>query len=359
MDNSSRQQPTEAPPSLVGPDGQPCYGIYNTPFKNVNLEDSALEGLAARLPTLYKPLRLKQWQHYAVITPHLFIGLAMVKTGYLGLSWCSIVDRETNRHFEHGLRTLPGRVRIARELWDDRCRVLNSGYVMDIHNHLDLGVHEISLRIDASQGRPSVSAELRCLHDIGSVEPLVAVMPVGHGRAAYTHKVPLPVMGSIDIGDTNYRVEPEESQVLLDVHKAFYPWHTWWRWATFAGRDPKGRRIAVNLTHNVNTDDARYHENAIWIDGRMQRLSPASFNFRQDRILDDWHLNSAGAEVDLTFRPRGKRAENLNLGLVRSSFQQPWGTFRGSLYPTGTGTGSEEIPVEDLFGVCEDHDSYW
>lgn len=58
--------------------------------------------------------------------------------------------------------------------------------------------------------------------------------------------------------------------------------------------------------------------------------------------------------VDLTFTPAGERADDIRLGVVRSVFHQPHGTFRGTVQlPDG------ELEIADLYGVCEDHDALW
>lgn len=170
----------------------------------------------------------------------------------------------------------------------------------------------------------------------------------------YSHKVPLPVTGTIRVGERTFRATPQDSVAILDIHKAHYPRHTFWNWATCAGWDSAGRLIGLNLTRNVNEDDGRFNENAIWVDGRLAHLGPARFELDRRALLEPWRLTTADGAADVEFRPQGERAQRVRLGVVSSVFSQPYGTFRGVVR-----VGPERVEIEDLFGVCEDHRAVW
>ncbi|MBW1879896.1 MAG: DUF2804 domain-containing protein, partial [Deltaproteobacteria bacterium] len=192
-------------------------------------------------------------------------------------------------------------------------------------------------------------ARLECLHDLDTVEPMVVCLPVGEGRGMYSHKVPLPVRGTVTAAGREYVLDAEECFAILDIHKAHYPRKTWWKWATFAGKDGKGRRIGLNLTRNVVIDDA-LNENAVWVDGKLHPLGTARF----DLDSEDWSMGTEDGAVELSFDAQDERREDLNLGLVVSRFRQRFGTFSGPVR-----IGEEVIEVEDLFGVVEDHHAVW
>lgn len=355
--------PEQAPPGgdtkhvAQGPvdgSGWPRLGVHETEFAEANLDQAWILWGGLRIPPPLSRARLKQWQHFALVLPGLHIGLAVVDAGYLRTSWCHVVNRADGSHFEHRRMGPRLDLRVARGLWDGRTHALGRGYRAEIHNRLAAGEHRIQLAIAARRGRPAVEGALRCLHDLQGVQPLVAVLPVGEGRAMYTHKVPLPVEGTVRVGGRRFEARPEDSFVLLDVHKAHYPRHTWWNWATFVGRDAGGRVIALNLTRNVNRTDQVLNENVVWVDGRMERLGAARFAFDRQAPMDPWRLSTSCGAVALTFTPQTGRGENLRLGLVRSVFKQLCGTFDGTVQ-----AGGRSIAVDGLFGLCEDHDSLW
>ncbi len=344
----------KTPMKIFNDQGAPDFGVYAEPFARVNFEDANLTWRGITLPAAAARLRLKQWQHFALILPDLFVGFAVVDVGFMRKSWCHVVDRVSGEHFEHQRGGVMMEMGLAQELWNDRSYVHAKGYSIEIQNQLKLGQHQLELQIAAAKGKPAVSASLRCIHDLEVTQPLVVVLPVGAGRAMYSHKVALPLEGEVRVGDRRTSVQADQAFAILDIHKAHYPRHTWWRWATFAGHDRAGRSIAMNLTRNINTDDEHLNENAIWVDGQVQHLGRALFSFNPDQLMAPWQLQSEDHQVNLTFTPAGQRSENLRLGLVRSVFHQLHGEFKGELRFAG-----ETLEIDSCFGVCEDHDSLW
>lgn len=339
---------------IVGPRGEVGFGVFEAPLRSVNLDQARLHWGPVPVPPAIARLRLKQWQHFALVLPEVFIGVAIVDVGYLKVSWCSVVDRATGEHFEHRRMGPHLRVGLARELFDGRCHLSTRGYALEITNRLEEGRHELSIAIEEAPGLPAVHARLTCYHDLNEIQPLVVVLPVGANRGMYSHKVPLPLEGEVRVGDRIWKARREDSVAILDVHKAHYPRHTWWNWATFGGFDPNGRLLAMNLTRNVNLDDTALNENAVWVDGRLHRLGPARFLLPMDPATEPWGLHTDDGAIDLVFTPQGERNENIRLGLIRSVFHQPFGTFEGSVTVEG-----ERLAIDGLFGVCEDHDSIW
>lgn len=343
-----------APRSLVDGGGRLRYGVWRAPLADVDLDRVRLRGAGIGLPLAVTRFRLKQWQHFCVVLPDLLLTFAVVDTRYLGLSWCHVAALDGGAAFEHRRMGPRLRTRVARALWRDRTTTDARGFRIEIDNLLDEGHHRARIDIAAAGDRPAVSADLRCLHDLAATEPLVVCLPLEGGRGMYSHKVPLPVEGTVRVGDRNYTAEPGEAFAILDVHKAHYPRHTWWNWATMAGRDVEGRAVGLNLTRNVCLDEDELNENAVWLDGRITRLAPARFAFQRGDPLEPWHLTTTDGRVDVEFQPLGMRSENVRLGLVRSVFKQPFGRFRGRIRLDG-----ETVEVDGPLGVCEDHDALW
>jgi hypothetical protein len=344
-------QSSPPPEAIVDSNGQLTYGVFNAPFSRINLADADLKHRGLRLTRGLVGFRLKEWQHFCLLLPDLMASFAIVDSKFLKVSWCHVVQGDT--HFEHARQSPVLDVKIARELWNDRTHVHARGYRLDVANQLDTGHHQVSIRIDGARGKPAISADLRCEHDLEQIQPLVVVLPVGPNRGMYSHKVALPIEGSIQVGDRRYEATPDRCFAILDIHKAHYPRHTWWNWATCAGHDDQGRPVALNLTRNVVLDD-QLNENALWVDGKLHHLGAARFDFDKDDVLAPWRLGTADGEVDVTFTPRGERAESIRLGLVKSVFHQPYGTFSGTVK-----VGDQTARFSDLWGVCEDHDARW
>jgi len=363
--------------------GRPRFGVYTYPFEDVNMISGRwtlggfpLSKQGLPLPRQICRFRLKEWQHFALVWPEGLLGFAIVDAKYLVTSWIHMVKLSStwqeskpgrsaiDTHVEHRriappLSGVPGinqNYKIARSLWDDETFMKKSNYSISVQNKLSSGEHRVRLNV-ASQGcKPGLTADFKCLHDPDEIEPLVVVLPVDNNksRGMYSHKVPLPVEGILTIGKDRFVLEPESAFALLDVHKAHYPRRTWWNWATFAGRDEGGRSVAINLTKNVNPYDDEWNENALWVDGELVRLSKAVFHFDAANPLDTWQIRDEGGLIDLSFHPFGERSENLNLGVLRSSFNQPFGVFKGRVKFKG-----DLLKIDSLPGVCENHLACW
>jgi hypothetical protein len=77
----------------------------------------------------------------------------------------------------------------------------------------------------------------------------------------------------------------------------------------------------------------------VWIDGEPHELPPLAF-------ADD--LSAVG---DLRFTREAVRAKRENYLVVRSDYEQPFGTFAGALPVAG--------PLREGWGVMERHEVRW
>lgn len=337
-------------PERLVQDGQLQLGIYRSPIPEVDLDRAQLPSSTA----MGSRFRLKQWQHWMVVSPELMLTMAIVDIGYLKLGWIQAVELDTGARHEWAGQGPWTRCRLSRSLWNDRCHYLQRSHTLRFTNSLTEGRHHLHLEGRATKTLPELSGELEVLHDLSAVEPLVVCMPVGEQRAMYSHKVPLPVQGEVQLGDRRYRLSPERSIAFSDIHKAHYPRHTWWDWACFAFHTEDGRMVGLNLTHGMAQDPERYTENAIWLDGRLERLGPARFERNRGDLMQPWRVTSQCGRAELRFEPQGGRAEDLDVGLISSNFQQLYGLWSGTLQH-----GGETLRFEGVMGLGEDHECHW
>lgn len=316
------------PPRLVEGGRVVAFGAFAGAVLDPNLSDHRPWGPLSAL-------RLKRWQHLAVVHPEFALTLAVVDVGFLRLGWVQVIDRADGRRFAVEQKAPWLDARVAQHLRDDRSWVRTAALRLELHSHLDADRHLVEVEAG------SLSARLHCHAD--GATPLEVCLPLGRGRAMWSHKVPLPVSGSVAWGDRRWSLDPAHTTGLFDIHQAHYPHHTWWHWGTFAGVDDAGRRIGVNLTRNVVPDPA-FHENALWVDGALSLLEPPTF------ALDAEPWRARGPEVDLAFTGHGERGEAVNAGLIVSRFRQRYGTWDGRV---------RDHVVRGAWGLAEDHTSAW
>ena len=330
------------PERVVSATGVPTFGTWTAPLREVGLRRAAVPGWPGPLGRL----RLKQWEHWLVVCPTHAITFAVVDAAFTRLVWVQVIDRASGQRTEHRREGPLVSASLTDALFDGHSRGRSGTVSLEIHNHLAAGGHRVGCQAKTS-GKPDVTLDLWAACPLPETEPLVVVHPVGRDQAMYSHKVPLPVAGTLSIGGIVHAIDAATATAVLDVHKAHYPRDTWWNWATAAGFDARGRRIAFNLTANVVAGDL--HENAAWVDGRVALLGPGA---RFTLADDPWTAESPSAK--LSFTGLGDRSENLDYRVVQSRFRQRYGTFAGELR-----LGSETIAVEDWFGLMEDHRARW
>jgi len=344
---SDLEQPAES--AVRG--GQVWFGRFERPFLNLNLLDAE-----CGIPRLlgWRSFRLKEWVHIAVVHQEWYFSLALVDLGLLVTSWLHVFDRQTGAAFEHE-RKLPLRSFCApANLWNHVGRIQSRGYRVSVHHHLERQVHGFKIEVNQKGPLPGVSGSLVLHEDPARTQPLVALLPLGPNRPMFTHKSACPVSGELAIGGEKVWLAPDRDVALLDYHKAFYPHHTFWRWATFGSIDSNGEILGVNLTHNVIEDDARYNENCIWHGNRVSPVGPARFSIPEDR-RKPWRIRTLDGRVELELVPQGLRRERVSFGLLGSSYDQPYGLYWGTL------TDSEGVrhEVDRVFGLAEDHVAIW
>ncbi|MBI5526593.1 MAG: DUF2804 domain-containing protein [Deltaproteobacteria bacterium] len=339
--------------TLVDEAGMPRLGVFDGEFARLNIEQSALRLSGIPLPRGIVRMRTKEWFHAGVILPRGYLGFAVINSKVLGLSFVSFIHRDGTGSFEHSLKGRPGLARVPGDMRSGEGGFAKEGYEIKIATGLDKCVHTVRISAPARGGSPAVEADLRMLEDPTKVQAMVASLPVGSAMTMYTHKCAVACEGSVKV-DGAGQLGGEKAIAIIDYHKALYPRHTFWKWATCAGWDAGGGIVGLNLTKNVVSDDWEYNENCLWEGGRMHLLGPAVFERDQADVMLPWKVRTADGAADLVFTPVGKKVENVRMVIARSDFCQVYGTFRGTVRADDT---THEI--RDFFGTCEDHDAIW
>lgn len=326
------------------------FGAFEEPFRELGLDKAEIFGLGRKAPRSLVRSRLKEWQHFGIIHPEHYVGLVIFNAKFLGVSFVYHYDRRSGVRSEHSRQGPGSKAVVAETTWEGSCSFKSRGYSIEINNRLEEGHHRVAIEVAERKGLPGIHGEFRMLEDITLFQPLVVVSPFSPNRPLYTHKAACPVEGQIVVGAQTIELAPERDACLLDEQKALYPYKSFWKWMTFAGRGEDGALVAANLCQNNVPNDEEYSENCYWVDGRLHLTGAARFGFSEADILGPWFINTTDRLVDLEFHPEGERAERIKIGPILSDFHQPFGLFRGRL-----GDAGQRTEVADFFGLCEHH----
>ncbi len=337
------------PERMVEKDGSINFGSFRTPFQNANILDAKLYPMPT--PGFWKNFRLKEWQHFGIVTPTHYFGMVIFDAKMVGVSFFYAYDRLKNTRFEHERQTPGKSISVAHQPYNDTCRFEAKGYQLRFENKLDRGFHQIAVDIEGDSERPAVKGDITIHEDLDVYEPLVQVSPITPTRPFYTHKAAVPVSGSMMVGSQKIVLERNECIALIDEQKTYYPYFSFWKWSTAGGYGNDGKLFAFNLCQNMIADDEDYNENCLWMDGKIHYLKAARFDFGD--VMQPWKMKTTDGKLALSFIPLGERAQKMNIagGLILSDFHQPFGLYSGRF----TEDGGVSHPIKDFFGLAEHH----
>jgi hypothetical protein len=150
---------------------------------------------------------------------------------------------------------------------------------------------------------------------------------------AWTRKTPLRVTGEALVGGRRIAID---AAGLLDESEGRHARHTAWRWSAGAGVAASGAAVTWNLVAGLH--DGERSERTVWVDGEPHEVGPQRFD----------GLAGVG---DLRFDALAVRARRENYLVIASDYEQPFGTFTGSLPVAG--------PLRGGWGVMERHEARW
>lgn len=342
---TTSRQIEPAPDKLVD-NGNIRHGVFDAPPRDTNLHEAGL------LPGLIKNLRYKKWQFFMIAHPRFALGFVILDIGYLTSSFLYVLDRRDNTLRDHKRISPSGGGSVAESLWSGKCEFRTRGYSIEIQNNLDQGRHSAVIDIAKSGKAPAVTADISIRQSPGGTRPLVVSLPVGDKRAMYSHKVVCTASGTVRIGDESFTLDPTRDTAIMDEHKAYYPYHTYWKWMCF-GFIEGGRAIGANLTDNLIKDQTAWNENAVLTPDGVNLLGPASFNFDLKNITKPWHIRDTAGLVELEFTPLAVKYDNTNALILRTDYRQPIGLFNGTI----TDHTGRQIKVREALGVTEYFDA--
>ena len=258
----------------------------------------------ARMPLLHDRRPLKRWRYVGVYAENLMLCAASVRIGGIPQAFWAVLDRSSGVLHGHTAFT-PGLVAIG----DGRLSVHGRGVAIDL-----------------------------LLTPCG--DPVEVLSP--HGRSyIWTRKEPIRASGSVVVGDQEWSLD---GAGLIDASAGYHARETVWRWSAGVGTDVRGRAVCWNVVAGVH-DAVTASERTVWVDGAAHELGPVGFP--GDLAGVDFAQDGAA----LRFVAEAERAQSDNIGIFRSSYRQPFGTFSGAL------PGAVELA--EGFGVMEWHDVRW
>ncbi|MES2321776.1 MAG: DUF2804 domain-containing protein [Pseudomonadota bacterium] len=318
-----------APARLVDGHGMPAMGRF---AGQADVIDWSALAPPFRRSALWRRFHHKRWHYVALAGEELFCAVAIVDLGWTSTAFAYAFDRVQRKLVAAFSQDgVPG---LSARLADHAGGASSFRF---LSQRIAIGPDTLSLRC----GDFAIDAAFSPAGPL-----LLAVGAIDGGSVHATQKSPgMALRGEVRIGAR--RVDLAGGVASLDYSNGLLARDTAWRWAC-AHR--------LDLGFNLQAGYFGGNENALWLNGRLTALGPASFDVDAADPLAPWHVTTADGLLDLVFTAEGARREDKNLLVAASRYVQPIGTFSGWVRET---EGGEKHVVDGLAGVTEDHASRW
>jgi hypothetical protein len=341
-------RPITAAPEKLVENGKYNLGCFNTPVKQANLLDFPAP-YKLPLPRSLKALQLREWQAFQLMGKDHFVMVAIYNAKKISLVQFIVYDIKNNHKIKYEKKVASWDLTVPDTLYNSVASYTSNNFSLKATHNLSTNKLELTAQIKGFQNLPDVNARFIGLHDVTSYTPMVVCNPFSAGRVMYSHKCLMPMSGKLAVGSKQLEFDESNSQMILDDHKGYYPYPTIYDWVTGMGRDKENRIIGFNLTNNQVIKQEKYNENCLWFGGELHPLPPVKVK-RTEGVKGKWQISDEYDMVNLEFTPVIHTSVNINLLILKSQYEGPYGFFNGYLKKT---TG-EKVMIENMFGMGED-----
>ncbi|MFO0946485.1 MAG: DUF2804 domain-containing protein [Planctomycetota bacterium] len=325
--------------------------------------------------------RIKEWEHYTVMSPTFTAGFTIARIGVLEFASVELIDyrQGTNQSAMILRAEKENRSPFPRHPYGDTTFSLGENSLS--FRYAD-GKRRLAFRYAKSPLNPSFEGEVE-LTDAVEQESVAITRPFSQpGHFFYENKIfAMPATGYVMVDGKRYEFVVGQSFAIFDWGRGIWPRDSSWYWGQGAGI-ANGKRMGFNLGHGYG-DDAKGTCNAILVDGVLHKLGhvrweeSSSADANQDhqntkpkpaseapqlagengdaQDLNPWHVYSDDGRMDLVFRPIYRQHVKQNLGVAAAELNKIHGTFTGTLV-TVDGT---KIPIQDFVGFLEHMTQRW
>lgn len=326
---------------LVNPDGSISYGLFKTPVDRINYLDFPLKTpMGRRLFRWMKKIKFNQFVFAGIAGPDIIAGVAIIDLKYVANGFAYVLDRKTGVLVEETRLSAFGK---------NTCITPSPSKPDCVFDSRGLGIRIKDNRLFVNSRKISVDLSF----DPSESNPLRLCTRTGFRGWTYTEKTPsIRVEGKVASENGDYLLGYPHMG-LFDFSCGYMRRNTFWNWASISATLPDGRTLGMNLACGVN--ETGFTENAVWIDGKMEKVDVVNFIFDEDDLKKKWVIQSFDGKVDLEFYPEECRKETINKVVVASKFAHFLGSFSGKL----TTNSMEEIHIKGCPGWTENHFARW
>lgn len=189
-------------------------------------------------------------------------------------------------------------------------------------------------------------------------DPCVASIPFPYSdnRALYSQKDFFKAEGYLVFNGEKIETD-EDSAAVIDDHRGYYPRKAHYDWVTTLGKakiDGEDKWLAFNLTRNQSTNQEKYNENLLWLEGKTSILPPVKFErsvaSKDFKDFSEWTIKDEHDMVNLKFKVYNMNPMIMHAVVVNIDYYIAFGELEGYLRDED----GKKYDLTGLMGMGED-----
>lgn len=297
--------------------------------------------------------RIKEWEHFTIMSPEFTVGVTIVQLGPLVASSAEVIDY-ASQSIKSAMFLTPTPMEKSA-LPDDPYGATRFARGKDFVSlsYADKR-REIAFQFAKSLLAAPMEGKIE-LQDDPAKESVAITRPFAdEGHFFYENKIfGLPASGSVTLEGRTYTIPKGNAWAIFDWGRGIWPRDSQWFWGQAAGKVGE-QWVAINLGDGYG-DDAHGTCNAILVDGRLHKLNVVEAKFDPADRMQPWQFTSNDDRLNLSFRPIYNQHSKQDLGFAKAELFKIHGYYSGTLV-LDDGT---KLEVKDLLGFAEHMQQRW
>lgn len=273
-------------------------------------------------------MRKKRWNCWSIYGDEMMFSATVSHLDYAVLCNVYVFEYETQRYFEKNMILPIGALtKMSKNVYETTSFRTHTTSVLFKY---EAGITNLQIMIDNFNEEPlTANLHIEHPHDDDSLNLVIPWNRQTFQFAAKHHT--LPTSGTVNIGNRTFLFGRDDSFAVLDYGRGIWPRQASWNWGMASQRIGK-RRIGLNFGGKW-TDGTGLTENAIFIDGQMQKISEdVQFIYDRTNFMKPWKIESKFTNrVRLTFEPFYERIATSNTPLLKYETHQMFGYYNGRI----------------------------
>jgi len=336
--------------NIIDKDGNVIIGMINNQEINFNYKDYRLLNFFDKeVHGIKKRFKFHHFNYYALLSENYVLAFAVVDLGYIKNMFLYLYDYSGKFLIKTEKKLLPFLKNLDFPINPDT-------YLIEFKE----GNQFLSVKKDFSKKSLIVNANIKELNLSFEASygmdnfPLKTVMPAGHNGWTFTEKCSnINEIKDIKIIYNSKKLDFSNSSLIYDWSGGYLKRETNWIWASFSGIAKNNETVGANFAAMVNeTYDS---ENIFWINNKPFKEDIILFNYNKNAPYNPWEIENKAKTVKIKFFPRDEINDNTNAFLVKNSFVQFIGKFKGYFLDEN----NNKVEFDNLSGVTEIHKALW